>query len=220
MKKLLAIILAICTCLSLCVMLASCGAEDNPYQAYAKKNGHKSTVTIDVKEGISADSDLATDYYSLYGKFDLGTDRNYNIEVTEIKRAKDEGEAKHNQTRIYFNIYYNTREEKLIVTLRNYTYNMNSETGMNKWNDGYSYTSFDGTSYTTEFTLDINKYFENGELKAEDALEPMTLDESRLSDSTNYIRDNSDWDWKAIAIEDILDAVNKTLSEVDKIIAE
>ena len=241
MKKVLSLVLAVSMCLSLCVFLTSCMGNKNPYQEYLIKHGSGRDYPITSESG-EYPMESVTSYYKINGELSVGTDGRFYIYADETEIApisNDEGTEDH-RTVIRVSVSYDMRDTVLAVYLKSYSYSCNSHMDDDgsgyEWTDGFAFSSAtkeDSTLPLTKFEFDINKYFENGKLTAEDAIQPLKLDASYLiediegidmtadvigTDTAKYTERNPDWE--ADAISDIIDLVNDLLKEIDKVVAE
>ena len=115
------------------------------------------------------------------------------------------------------------RDTVLKVRVFRYSYDCTSSQKSEdsyEWTDGFSLNAT--RSETLNFEFDINKYFENGKLTADDAIGELSIDASKVSsdklglDSKKYTERNPEWESKVI--DDILELVNELLGEFDKIV--
>ncbi len=221
MKKLLSIVLVLCTCLSLCAVLSSCG-EKTPYEEYFKSHGAKDFKVLKT-EGESK-TDEVTDYYELKGDLRIPSNGVYSFKATEITR---EAGTVDSENKVVLHLVYDFRDDILKVYVEEYTHRevavVKGNLSYYEWVDGYKFvsdtTDNDAKLPLTKFEFDINKYFENGKLTADDANAELELDASYIVEDSkglvlfNYTERNADWEEKALA--DILDTVNAMLAEID-----
>lgn len=228
MKKLISFVLAICACLSLCVMLSSCGGEKNAWQTYLKQCGNKE---FDIEKTTGKEEeDRVSEYYNLDAKMKTTYEAKLYVDIKETEQVPNDFDAGVEAYRVDKNIklYYNMRDTVLTVSVYGYTYRTEAVIDVEdedyEWKDGYATSTLTSNTDPIKFKFDINKYFENGKLTADDALEPFVLSESNLArnekglTTTKYTERNPDWDKDALA--DILETVNVVLDEVDDIIAK
>ncbi|MBQ8399835.1 MAG: hypothetical protein IJX08_07710 [Clostridia bacterium] len=240
MKKLLSLILIFSLCLSSCLVLSSCSSAKNPYQKYMFSHGSK-THQISEETAEYPLSEVAS-YYKIFGELSFSTSATFHIYVdeTEIVPQSNDNNTQEYKTFVKLTMSYNARGNTLDVYVDTYSYSTNAtkEEGASfyKWTDGYSFVSAKDANTTLQlkkFQFNIDNYFENGKLSAEDALQPLKLDTAYLTEdmegldmsaevigteTAKYTRRNPNWESDAIA--DIMVLVNKLLSEVDTAIAE
>ena len=226
MKKVLSLILILSTCLSLCLALVSCGGEKNPYQTFLKSNGEKK---YSINEGSQDDYPRETvlSYNRRFGEIRTGTDAKLYVDVedtTIVPKSNDDNTTDYRLKRSII-MHYDMRDTVLKVRVFGYAYDCNSSQKSEdsyEWTDGFYLTAT--RSETLNFEFDINKYFENGKLTADDAIGEISIDISKVGsdklgiDSKKYTERNPEWDEKVI--DDVLELVNELLGEVDKIVEE
>ncbi len=230
MKKLLSLILAVCTCLSLCAMLAACG-EKTPYEAYFKSHGMKH---FDINKTTGETKlDEVTDYYRFSGDIDIGSDGRYVIDIEEITRVDFDPETDTGDYEIAMelSLVYDFRDNMLDVYVEEYEYraksSINPGDSYYKWLDGFKFESEDVSEDRplplTQFEFDMSKYFENGKLTAEDATAALNLNADYIVSDKEYPAlkyTERNPGWKQAAIANILKAVNLALAEVDAATAQ
>ena len=223
MKKIVSLLLVLCTCLALCVALSSCG-KDNAYQAFIKDN-FDDEFEIEKIEGVSK-KDIVTDYYKLEGDLSVTTKGIMSADVQETTRVAGDDEHEIN-VKLY--VRYDMRDTVVEVVVEKYSYSSeairNPKKDYYEWKDGFNFETpknSDG-AILTRFKFDINTYFENGKLTVADAEEAMTLDANGIVKDLSwpttedpYTERNTDWEKEAL--EHIMNTVNATLAEMDAIL--
>ena len=225
MKRIISLVLALVTCLSVCFALGSCGGSKNPYQEYLKNHG--SGKTYNVNEGTANPSlkDVEDNYYRAY-EIDVETSGKFYVEARDgVIASRDNNENKQDYSiSREMAVFYDMRDTVLKVNLYRYNFSTISYKGKPtdnyKWSDGFSYNPT--RSSPVVLTFDIAKYFENGKLTVEDSLQTLSLDtkyiddDKKGTDDKTYTERNPEWETKLV--EDILFTVNDILSEIDKIV--
>ena len=203
------------------------GGSKNVYQQYLKKYGSGKEYSINVGDNEHSRKEVEH-YQRRFGKITVSTSAKFHVDVedtTIVPRSND------NNTEDYLlnrgiTMVYDMRDTVLKVNIFRYGYSSVSykeDADDNyKWTDGFALNAT--RSDVISFEFDINKYFENGKLTAEDATSEVSIDASKVStdmvgmDSKKYTERNAEWDEKVI--DDVLDLVNDMLGEIDKIVAE
>lgn len=230
MKKFLTSIIALCLCLAISLLAVGCGGG-NPYKTFVKKWGTHS-ADIEVKTG-SINKDYVIDRYSLTGKYEGYHTGTFAVRMNEVTvETGESGSYDDTSISMDFSIHYSQSKDEITVYLDRYNF-FEGSTTLEKANiSGFKYEFNDGVTLDGQsaqdqaelteknrFVFDANKYFDDNKLSLEDATETITLDSKDLITSqttsvTTWIENHKTWSDDMLA--DLLDAVNATLAEVDK----
>ena len=232
MKKFFTTVIALCLCLAISVLAVGCG-EQNAYKKFVKKWGSHA-ADIKVEDG-TLNNDFVMDYYSLTGNYQGYTSGSFTVMMKELTYSKGAEPGSYDDTfaRIEFSIHYQQAKDELKIFVPLYTYcegsserNIPNMALKYEFNTGLQYggQSAQASAEDVEevcYIFDANKYFDDNKLTLEDASQVVDYTEEKMNGVLNT--DKAAWmekhaTWKEDMIADILDAINKTLGEVDKII--
>ncbi len=229
MKKLITQIIAICLTFTICLISTGCFGGGNKYKQFVKQHGSYSN-DIEVVSGTES-KEFVTDNYSLKGKFQVSTNGAFTAMPTEKTMSTGTEMGSYDDTKIWidFSVSYRQFDDLIIVIVTRYLKweGSNSLDRANGLGEKYEFTDGFGYENTVEgnrFEFDANKYFDDNKLMLEDATKVLTMDRNDVrslfqnGNVDKYLTDNPTWQDDAIL--DILDAVNATLSEIDKFIEE
>lgn len=233
MKKFLTTVIALCLCLAISVLAVGCG-EQNAYKKFVKKwGGHSADIKV---ESGSISKEHVSDRYSLTGKYQGYSSGSFAVTMNEVTVSTNDTPQTDDDTSvtIEFSIHYSQSTDKIKVYAPKYL-SYKGSTSLDKANhSGFMYEFKNGIQYGSvvagaesdvdrdnAYVFDANKYFDDNKLTVEDAekLAEYSADELYGILNTNkdaWISENPTW--KEDMIADILDAINATLAEVDKMI--
>lgn len=229
MKKIFSVVISIVLSVTIMLFSTACFGGGNAYKQFVKQHGSY-TNDIEVISGTES-KEFVTDSYSLIGKFEVSTNGAFTARPTEKTMSKGTEMGSFDDTKIWieFSVSYRQVDDLIIVSVFRYlkwegSRSLNSANGLGEkyeFTDGFAY---ENTVEGNRFEFDANKYFDDNKLSVEDASKLLTMDRSNVramlqnGNLDAYLTNNPTWEEDAIS--DILDAVNATLSEIDKFIEE
>lgn len=235
MKKFFTSIIALCLCLAISILAVGCG-EANPYKSFVKKYGSH-YAEIKVEEG-SINKDYVMNRYSLTGKYEGSTSGSFVVRMKEVTVSTNDTPQTDDDISktIEYTVHYRQSDDQIFVYLDRYSF-FEGSTTLDKANmSGFKYEfkygiTLDGQSAQDQaessekncFVFDASKYFDDNELSMADASKVLTLNSEDMTGSQTtsipiWLEQHATWSDDILS--DLLDAANKTLEQVDKLIEE
>ena len=234
MKKIISLILVVCMALSLVAVLVGCGGSaKNAWQEYLGAKGWSVPASGNIIETSEGSVGLNSNGYSLTGRLEV-KGRGYGESFTATMKDKlshtqaVDGVAGENDDDIRYIDYmlsYNSKNNTIYVEVSTYHYysNLKEENGFIEGMDGFA---FAGTGICLTLKIDLNNYFENGELTTEDITSNSDFDMTLLTrnytglSTQNPVYTERNTEWKSQAINNILSSIKGTLGLIDKYIED
>ena len=233
MKKIISLILVVCMALSLAAVLTGCGGgAKNAWQEYLGAKGWSVPAYQNEVENNNGTVAANKDGYSLTGRLEVKGRGNGESFVATMKDKMSHAKAtdgvtdeKYDDIRyINYIATYGAKSNTLYVEVSAYHYYtilLGEQNGFIEGEDGFAFAGT-GTCLTLKF--DMKGYFANGELTAEDITENSDFDMSLLT--RNYtgistqgpVYTERNTEWKAQAMDNIIDSINETLGIIDRYI--